>query len=67
MSCTVYAKKISRKYCRVDDALLIFGSAQALALKEKMDSRQELYNVTEVVSADEPEQQSAAPSTGTMP
>lgn len=50
------AKKTSRKYCRVDDALLIFGSAQALALKEKMDSRQELYNVTEVVSADEPEE-----------
>ena len=50
------AKKISRKYCRVDDALLIFGSAQALTLKEKMDSRQELYNVTEVVSADEPEE-----------
>ena len=50
------AKTISRKYCRVEDALLIFGSTQALALKEKMDSRQELYNVTEVVSADEPEE-----------
>lgn len=44
-------KKIAAKYCRIDDALLIYGSKEALELKDKMDHRDDLYQVTEIVSS----------------
>lgn len=48
------SKKLYRKYCRIDDALLIYGSDAALELKDKMDHRSELYHVAEEISATEP-------------
>ena len=44
-------KKIAAKYCRIDGALLIYGSKEALELKDKMDHRDDLYQVTEIVSS----------------
>lgn len=44
-------KKICHGFSRIDNALLIYGTEAALSLKDKMDHRLELYNVTECISA----------------
>ena len=50
--CVVWSficKRIFAKFCTIDNALLIYGSEAALKLKDKMDHRSELYQVTEAV------------------
>ncbi|MCQ2415804.1 MAG: sugar transferase [Lachnospiraceae bacterium] len=47
---SLFAKKLYRKFCGIKDALLIYGTDSALELKDKMDHRSELYQVTEAVS-----------------
>ena len=46
-----FSKKIYVKKCRVEDVLLVCGTASAVSLKEKLDARKELYDVREVVYA----------------